>query len=112
MMKSLDELIAKLDKIAFDKEDRHNNIIYCADGTWKVSYTVKTLTSLADTMTFQAVVRVTYKGEEVARWGCVTENENRWVVLWFTKSHNKIYEEELSIQREIEKQATAVFNSL
>jgi hypothetical protein len=66
-----------------------NKALYTKDG-FKVDYTLELNQSSSLLPSVQMVVRVSYKGQMVAMWGCMGEEDQKQLVDFFLKANFRV----------------------
>jgi Ni,Fe-hydrogenase maturation factor len=88
------DFLAKLDKVTWKTPDNdlagsYTKVLVSTDGNWKLSYSIEEMTSIHD-MPFQAVIRLSYGGQYITQWGCISEEENKEWMIWLIQTRNAV----------------------
>lgn len=103
------QFLAKLDKIKFDKSE--NKCLSTSDG-WKLTYTLKMMSTKFIGLSIQLVLQLRYNDAYVMSWGCESHEDTNAIVEWILKTEDKIHTDSYKIHDEIGKNAKAIFDSL
>lgn len=110
-MKTVQDLIAKLESINWTHED--GKTLISSDG-WKLSYDIKFLTDPPHSTDYpvQIVIRVRRNNQHVMTWGCEDNASNRAFVNFYTVAKYKAMENKMDIDRQLQKEYKEIFDKL
>lgn len=113
MIETIEQLIAKFDKLTGWKLDGKTHKTLISSEGWEISYSTKIHSSSLGFPPVQIVINIRKDGQHVQSWGCMdSEGDQRLFVDWYIKTKSTAQDNEFSKENRAQEQNQILFDQL